>query len=496
MTASIVSLDPAASGLVRHRFVRALGASTWVSLILLTVAAIVSVVAGLESFVQVNVTGDLSTQISSLAFLIPLFMVEAAAIGAAIDLLHRRLVALVFGVAIAMLFVLFAPMPFQAMRILLGSDCLRLESGACTYLPIPTPDKAALLLMWSSAAMLICYECLRQAWWQLTVGKRSFLAARGWRPVPWRLFTTIRRHLGMPNFLANIGRGQMSLSLIYFGVAVLNIGVVLLLAIPMLLDNAKLPAKQGWAVSIGLLLLLNLFGAGHALALLAGKSATKIYQDIREWDARAPILFLRAFSQDDTRLKSRLRDPFAKWPGAVGRRRTLDEILLEHASPYGPVIAIGDPRDTIPPLGAARVFVAGGDDDWQGVVRDLTAASGAVVICPNDSEGVTWELELIAQFGTLVRAIYLANPELSREANLMLFRRILPDNATAVVPARQTLIAAYQDAQQGWHLLTAKSACMESYTAGLNMALQTVLGQRGTPFKVSKHKEIGPARRV
>ena len=51
-----------------------------------------------------------------------------------------------------------------------------------------------------------------------------------------------------------------------------------------------------------------------------------------------------------------MRDPLLKLTAGVAQARMLDEILLEDASPYGPVQAIGDPTEGIPPLGAARIF--------------------------------------------------------------------------------------------------------------------------------------------
>ena len=57
-------------------------------------------------------------------------------------------------------------------------------------------------------------------------------------------------------------------------------------------------------------------------------------------------------NQDDDRVPVTGGDVFARWPAGISRSRTLDEVLLEHGSPYGPVLAIGDPRDPVPPLGA------------------------------------------------------------------------------------------------------------------------------------------------
>src|SRR5262249_35201200 len=156
---------------------------------------------------------------------------------------------------------------------------------------------------------------------------------------------------------------------------------------------------------------------------------------------------------------------FARIPAGVGRARTLDEILLEHGSPYGPVIAIGDPRDPTPPLGAARVFVPGEGTGWQDVVRGLAAASKAVVMCPNKGAGVQWELDLIPQAQVRLRVTFLASPDLDRDANLALFQRLVPSMPD--IKLKQSPVAAYHDGG-GWHLLTAKRLGVESFTAALN----------------------------
>src|SRR5262249_17930339 len=146
-------------------------------------------------------------------------------------------------------------------------------------------------------------------------------------------------------------------------------------------------------------------------------------------------------------------------------------------------IAIGDPRDPTPPLGAARVFVPGEGTGWQDVVRGLAAASLAVVMCPNKGEGVQWELDLIAQAQGRLRVIFLASPDLDRDANLALFQRLVPSMPD--IKLKQAPIAAYQEGG-GWHVLTARRFSVESFTAALNAALQAQFGMQGTPLVKSR----------
>jgi hypothetical protein len=101
-------------------------------------------------------------------------------------------------------------------------------------------------------------------------------------------------------------------------------------------------------------------------------------------------------------------------------------------------------------------------------------------MCPNHGEGVQWELDLIAQAGPRLRTIFLASPELDREATLALFARLAP--GMPEIAPRQTPIAAYRSDGE-WRVLTARRLSVESYTAALNTALQALFGMRGEPVK-------------
>jgi hypothetical protein len=474
MTTLVRSIDAAAAGYIRHKFVRALSAS-------FVVAAVFGIAAlTVIGTIGVAIQGDITEKAlvpvtAALVFLIYVtgIMLAVGLAGAIIDSIHRRLIALVLFLAALGIFLFLLAGIAAAVAYISG---WYVDDSAE---PMTTRD-ALWMGLFSVAGALISYEILRQAWWQLTVGAADFRAVRGWRPSPWRLLTTFRRHLGLPSFLSYVGRKRAVATLLYFGVAVLNVGVAMLLVLPPVIGALQeLGEGAGVYIAIaamGVLLLLNLLGVGALFARIADARATKLYQNVRDWDTRPPIVFLRAFDQDAARLHARSGDAFARWPAGVGRPRTLDEILLEHGSPYGPVIAIGDPRDPTPPLGAARVFVEGAGEEWQDVVRALAGASCAVVMCPNHGEGVQWELDLIGQAGGRLHTIFLASPELDRQATLALFERIIP--SMPEIRFKQWPIAAY--ARDGaWHVMTAKRLSVESYTAALNAALQALFGLKG-----------------
>jgi hypothetical protein len=480
MSTSARSIDAAARGYIRHRFTRALAASWVVGVMFLFIASVAGalIAAALQGDVMPIVAAPLSIPLVLIVMVAPTALAIALT-GALIDLTHRRIVGFAMALLAALLTLFFAAGAGAVALQLAGVD-MDFGDGR----PPATTELAA-LAAFTLAGAFVSYELTRHGWWQTTARADDFRAVRGWRPLPFRLFTTFRRYVGLPGFLAHVGRKRLTVSLLYFGVAILNLGLLMLLLLPVMVFSMEGQATAEFdpRIMIGMmaaLLLANLLGAGALLARLADKRATRLYQNVREWDARAPILFLRDFDQDKERLRAVGADPFARWPAGVGRPRTLDEILLEHASPYGPVIAIGDPRDPTPPLGAARVFVEGQGDEWQDVVRSLAGASKAVVMCPNHGDGVQWELDLIAQAGGRLQTIFLASPELDRDATLALFKRFVPDMPE--IDPKQTPVAAYR-CDGAWRVLTAKRLSVDSYTAALNAALQALFGMKGEAVK-------------
>lgn len=103
-------------------------------------------------------------------------------------------------------------------------------------------------------------------------------------------------------------------------------------------------------------------------------------------DSRAPVLFLRSFT-DDTRNAA---------PPDLARinpfvMATREENLVAALQGIGPVIAIGRPGERLPPLGAQRLYV--NHDAWQAKVTDLMVSARLVVLALGGSEGLWWEIE-------------------------------------------------------------------------------------------------------
>src|SRR5262249_53130487 len=79
--------------------------------------------------------------------------------------------------------------------------------------------------------------------------------------------------------------------------------------------------------------------------------------------AYRPIVFLRSFADEGATVTSkRLFDRL------VRRRRRLEEIAVSALRPLGAAIAIGQPGERLPKLGAIRAYYP--DDQWQAAVLE------------------------------------------------------------------------------------------------------------------------------
>jgi hypothetical protein len=114
-------------------------------------------------------------------------------------------------------------------------------------------------------------------------------------------------------------------------------------------------------------------------------------------------------------------------------------------------------------------------------------------MCPKDTEGVKWELDLIERAGARERTIYLANPELSAATNETLFARLAPGSAPPELAKGQAPIAAFVDPGQGWRVLTtSKRPCVQTYVIALNMALRSMFGEARLPAAFRAERKAPP----
>jgi hypothetical protein len=146
-------------------------------------------------------------------------------------------------------------------------------------------------------------------------------------------------------------------------------------------------------------------------------------------DAREPILYLRPFGSDHAEIARRLSS-WVRISPREGFEKTYEQRLARTLHKIGPLVAVGDPTERLPLLGAARTYAP--DESWQETVDELTAKAGVVMLHAGESEGFSWEVHRVIGLNAPERVILslpldAARKEPSRQERYDAFRRRLGD---------------------------------------------------------------------
>lgn len=120
------------------------------------------------------------------------------------------------------------------------------------------------------------------------------------------------------------------------------------------------------------------------------------------------IVFLRSFQDDGLKIRAR-----GDSRGIVDRltmqhRHGYEHLLVASARPFGPVVAIGQPGERVPPIGAFRRYYE--DDEWQGAVQQMLRGARFVVLSVGDTPSVGWEISKVRDLGLLDRTVFVVPP--------------------------------------------------------------------------------------
>ncbi len=133
----------------------------------------------------------------------------------------------------------------------------------------------------------------------------------------------------------------------------------------------------------------------RALAAEVKVQAAPSAQYALQKDHRTPILLLRSFVDDAARNGTdRFEESIAPW-----------------LSRYGPLVAIGDPKDILPDLGAYRDYVA--DEHWQERARAYIKSAAVIVMIPGKTRWIQRELLQILDGDYLHKTAFVFPPGLS-----------------------------------------------------------------------------------
>src|SRR5262245_40378058 len=142
-------------------------------------------------------------------------------------------------------------------------------------------------------------------------------------------------------------------------------------------------------------------------------------------NSRAPVLLLRAFADDNMTYLETERTVLGRLFGArsglgwligPGGFTTFEEFISCVLVDCGPVIAIGRPGETVPPLGAARFWVS--NQDWRARVEELLEECQLVVMIlgrTSGDDGLAWEIERLFAINRPEKFVLVIPPLRPRE---------------------------------------------------------------------------------
>lgn len=203
-----------------------------------------------------------------------------------------------------------------------------------------------------------------------------------------------------------LGRGLVALSI--GGVAAVVLAALVIIAEGEAAD-AEPSEPAATILTIGLFALPVLGLTLDFGRRLSQPSAARALAD----DDRPPVLLLRSFTDDAATIPSRNALRRFLYLGLYGKVR-LETAIADELARLGPFIAVGQPGEALPALGAARAYLD--DADWQAQVIAWIGAARLVVMIGGATPWVGWELSQVAAAGRLSRLIILLPPARDAEA--------------------------------------------------------------------------------
>ena len=156
------------------------------------------------------------------------------------------------------------------------------------------------------------------------------------------------------------------------------------------------------------LLMIVCLEVGKRLFAKAKRLRQILAADARRLDSRRPILLLRSFQDDLTPIGRRSDVRNWRVGSSADLPLTLEETLERALGAHGPVIAIGQPGEALPPAGAAREYVR--SEQWLTRVNELVAECQRVVVIVGRTEGLSLECASLAHAPTWPKVVLILPP--------------------------------------------------------------------------------------
>lgn len=239
--------------------------------------------------------------------------------------------------------------------------------------------------------------------------------------------------------------------------------------------------------AVSFVLAMPLFWVAARLLVRAKRQAAPDARTLLARDRRPPVAYFRSFVADRTAAKG---VTFSSW-------FTEEEQLARVMRDVGPLIAIGEPSESLPPLGAARLYV--GTDDWRQVVHSLTTRARLVMLRLGRSPGLIWEFENVLRWARPEQVVLLVPKderlydEFRRHSRALLpyelpplggrgSRRLFRGSLRAMITFGPTWTPTLVDLQAISLPLLRRSPAYPLVPV-LQLALRPVLSRLGVPWK-------------
>ncbi|WP_198659228.1 hypothetical protein [Nocardiopsis sp. FIRDI 009] len=151
-----------------------------------------------------------------------------------------------------------------------------------------------------------------------------------------------------------------------------------------------------------------LFGWSYPLLVRGARHRARTITSFEQLAGVRYVLYLRSFALD-----TQMARPTPQAPGFLMGSpfevpgRTQEEFLIRQVSHLGRVIAVGQPGERLPLLGAQRGYLP--LDDWQDTVSALIQGAHVVVMSAAQGPGTVWEFTETLRTLSPIRLVLLVN---------------------------------------------------------------------------------------
>jgi hypothetical protein len=212
-------------------------------------------------------------------------------------------------------------------------------------------------------------------------------------------------------------------------------------------------------------------------------------------DARPPVLLLRSFADDKRRVRARGRHRGSLIDQLSLRRWERFEEIVAHAlGAWGPVLAVGQVGEKLPPaLGAVRRQFT--NDEWETAVSELMNQAQLICVSMGRSESLAWEIRRILANGHIRKTIFVFPPtsaiEQRRRMGVLAHLIDVPWNLMEVDKEAGTVLAISQpDPQSPPVVVYARAQEDVGYDIALDVCSELVKGARRPALRGGDPEEV------